>query len=562
MSTQILCKILKPNLPLKRSAWSSQAMLSLALASLALRASCGSWAPVNQTFTNRLGLMLLLSDGSVMVQEYGGRNWFRLSPDAQGSYVHGTWTTMASMHDTRDAFSSVVLRDGRVFVAGGEYGSGASSAELYNPLKNTWTYTRDLGVSFTDSMAKILPDGSVLVAPNGLTQTCIYHPDSNRWTTNSGILARQNEASWVKLPDQSILTVDPGSLVSERYIPSLGRWISDATVPTNLWIDLPGYGGGEIGPALLLPNGKAFFLGGTSHTALYIPSGSTNPGTWMAGPDIWHGLSAADAPAAMMVNGKILCAVADPPYVQSGQAVFPSPTSFVEYDPDANSFSPVSGPPGDATGPPQASTMLDLPDGTVLLSDTSDQLYIYDPQDGPRSAAIPTISSVGWSDAGSLHLAGTRFNGISEGAAFGDDAQMDSNYPLARFADDDGNLQYGRTYNWSDTGVLTGDKIVSTDAAIDWALLRGAGPYSLSVVANGASSLPVSFNPPIWLDYSYPGPFRVGTYSFPYNSLSEALDNVSTGGAIAIKPGGAPETLTITKPVKLFAVGGPVTIGR
>ena len=46
---------------------------------------------------------------------------------------------------------------------------------------------------------------------------------------------------------------------------------------------------------------------------LDTPSGTASPGTWAAGPDIPSAKGTPDAPAAMMVNGKILCAVSPVP---------------------------------------------------------------------------------------------------------------------------------------------------------------------------------------------------------------------------------------------------------
>src|SRR5271165_2668576 len=83
----------------------------------------GTWTPLAQRPPGPVELMLLLSDGSVMAANQGnsiGKAWYRLTPDRHGSYVNGTWSTLASMHDTRLYYSSQVLRDGRVFVAGGE----------------------------------------------------------------------------------------------------------------------------------------------------------------------------------------------------------------------------------------------------------------------------------------------------------------------------------------------------------------------------------------------------------------------------------------------------------
>ena len=105
----------------------------------AMRAEAvGSWQPLARTAPGSISLMLLLSDGTVMAANSGtSSTWYQLTPDRNGSYVNGTWSVMASMHDTRLYYSSDVLTDGRVFVAGGEYGTGKRNAEVYDPLTNT-----------------------------------------------------------------------------------------------------------------------------------------------------------------------------------------------------------------------------------------------------------------------------------------------------------------------------------------------------------------------------------------------------------------------------------------
>src|ERR1017187_5338352 len=85
------------------------------------RAEAGTWSPLAPAAPGPVQLMLLLSDGTVMAASAGANGWYRLAPDIHGSYVNGTWSSLASMHDTRLYYSSDVLRDGRVFVAGGEY---------------------------------------------------------------------------------------------------------------------------------------------------------------------------------------------------------------------------------------------------------------------------------------------------------------------------------------------------------------------------------------------------------------------------------------------------------
>ena len=45
---------------------------------------------------------------------------------------------------------------------------------------------------------------------------------------------------------------------------------------------------------------------------------------------------------------------------------------------------------------------------------------------------MPTITSLTNNADGSMLLTGTGLNGLDAGAAYGDDAQMDTNYPLVR----------------------------------------------------------------------------------------------------------------------------------
>lgn len=436
--------------------------------------------------------MLLLSDGTVLAASGQpssgtiGSNWYRLTPTSSGSYLGGTWSTLASMHYQRLYYSSDVLPDGRVFVAGSEYGNGTNTAEIYDPVLNTWTVLPSPGQTLYDSASTILPNGNVLVAPvfpSSSGRTLIYSPVSNAWFTGPKLFRgnNQDEASWVKLPDGSILTVDPFGTNSERYIPAQNKWINDSKVPVALYDSFDS----EMGAALLLPSGKAFYLGATGNTAIYTPSGNTNLGSWAAGPVIPGGLTTPDAPAAMMVNGKILCAVSAAPATNGD---FPSPTSFYEYDPVANSFASVTGPTGATfANSPFEMRMLALPDGNILFSASSKKLYLYSPGGTPLAAGQPAITGFSTNADGSYHLTGTLFNGISQGAAYGDDAQMDSNYPLVRMTNGTGTVYYCRTTNWSSTGVMTGSSVVSTDFRLPAGLASGA--YSLVVVANGISSV-------------------------------------------------------------------------
>jgi hypothetical protein len=457
-------------------------------------AEIGVWTPVNALAPdNNAGVMLLLTDGTIMCKTDAGggdgigNTWDKLTPDIHGSYANGTWTQLAPMHDTRLYFSSQVLKDGRVYVAGGEYGTGTGFSETYDPLTDVWTMAPTTGHNYVDANSEMLPDGSVLQACEWDNITFIYDPISNSYTPGGTPLGTVDESAWAKLPDSSILFVDMDTRNSERYIPSLNTWIADATVPVDLYDPF----GSEAGGAFLLPNGQAFFLGATGHTAYYIPSGSTAPGSWVAGPDIPSGQGTPDAASAMMVNGKILCAVSPIP---TSADHFPPPTAFYEFNYLTSSFTHIKTPAGDASEagvPCYITNMLDLPDGSVLYAEQGmTQYYLYKPGGSPLAAGKPTVNNIVQTGCYTFMVTGTLFNGISEGASYGDDWQMATNYPIVRLTSG-ANVYYVRTSEWNSTGVQRGINADTTYFTIPSTLPNT--PYSLAVVANGISSDTVTF---------------------------------------------------------------------
>ena len=178
--------------------------------------------------------------------------------------------------------------------------------------------------------------------------------------------------------------------------------------------------------------------------------------------------------------------------------------------------------------------------GSFIFTYNSHALYVYEPDSPPQPAGQPQIYGVSWNADGSLHVTGTLFNGISQGAAYGDDQQMDSNYPLARFTDSSGIVYYGRTYNWSSVSVQTGSKVVSTEVQLPAALFDIPDSLTLQIVANGNASPGYSMNGPVWVDFNYTGAFQFGDYPFPYQTLAQGVSAVSSGGVIAINASSQP----------------------
>ena len=85
-----------------------------------------SWTTVTAGLPNGdlAGVALLQPNGTVLVHGGGdgaSANWYRLTPDATGGYVSGTWTQIPSMITPRLFFESAILPNDEMFVAGGEY---------------------------------------------------------------------------------------------------------------------------------------------------------------------------------------------------------------------------------------------------------------------------------------------------------------------------------------------------------------------------------------------------------------------------------------------------------
>ena len=236
-------------------------------------------------------------------------------------------------------------------------------------------------------------------------------------------------------------------------------------------------------PVYCCPTGT-FFLGSTGFTAFYNPATDT----WTRGPNIYGGLTTADAPAAMMPNGEVLFA-ASPTIYQAGtdsngfpSYTYPGPTTIVSFSPTDStpsgqidvtdrSYLPLMN--GTKPGPASYEThMLVLPNGQIMVDTAfSDRIDLYNkgyfgsvplPPNYSNPAWQPTITNIANNGDGSYTLSGTQLNGLSEGASYGDDAEMASNYPIITLTDPSNNVFYARTFDWSSVGVATGSTPVST----------------------------------------------------------------------------------------------------
>lgn len=435
-------------------------------------------------------LTFQLTDGTVMAQGGADSDWWKLTPDNSGSYVNGTWTKLASLPAgyVPDAFASAVLADGRLVIVGGEYNNGAfalsNQGAIYDPTANKWTSVAPpKSWSYIgDSPAAVLPNGKFLVGNKLTKQMAALDPKTLTWQPvhDSGKSDFNAEEGWTLLPNGTILTADVAHAPnSEIYTPSAGAWASAGSTIVDLHSPSPFgcipygpngslcyYPPGEIGPAILRPDGTVFVTGsysngdsGPGHTAIYSPTAG-----WSVGPDFPHGDNAGDSFAVLLPDGNVL--------VEGDTG-----TSYVF---DGTTFTP---------GPATPGCLMVLPTGEVLVagSEVYTSSGTYSPAWTPTITIAPTTVVRG----STYKISGTQFNGLSQAASFGDEYQTATNYPLVRITNNStGHAFYAKTHDHSTMGVATGSKIVSTNFDVPAGMETGAS--SLVVVANGIPSQAVS----------------------------------------------------------------------
>jgi hypothetical protein len=480
------------------------------------------WTPLNnQPFflVNGASNPILLTDGTVLIQDTAFPDWWRLTPDSTGSYVNGTWTQIASLPNSYSPLyhSSAVLPDGRLIIEGGEYLLNLKQTELvptwsakgsiYDPLADTWTPIKPPSFfggfgpfkqTIGDAQSVVLADGTYMQADCCTKEQALLDATTLTWTqTGKNKYDINDEEGWNLLPSGEVLVVDayvpagfpylPNGKNSELYNPKTGAWHSAGSTVVQLWDSAKDCGGEkvatfELGPGVLRPDGTVFYTGanscGPGNTAIY----NSITGTWTPGPAFPDDLDIADGPAALEPNGKVLMAASP----------FFGPPGVVFFEWDGTSLTPVAGTPNAPFEPSYVSNMLVLPTGQILQTDFSNDVEIYTPAGSYDKAWAPTITSVPTfiNRGGTYQLSGVLLNGLSQGAFYGDDIQAATNYPLVRLTNvNTHEVIYARTHDHSSMAVASPD-VVSTN--FDVPLGAEPGYNTLVVVANGIPSAPVT----------------------------------------------------------------------
>jgi hypothetical protein len=484
------------------------------------------WTPlVNPPPFGTPGTMLLESDGTVLVHDEpdnnttGGTNaWWKLTPDADGNYVDGTWSQIASMPASYTPlyFASAILPDGRMIVEGGEYiGENpvwSSQGEIYNPVTNTWASVPPPPgwTNIGDAASEVLGNGTFMLQqpcntcltdPEPVVDQALLNPRTLTWRVIPGTGKEEpnDEEGWTLLPSGQLLTLDvwEGIGGTQFFNPRTETWsfagdVAQGGDPVDLWPVV------EIGPQAEMPGGNVFVVGAGSstqepptqcttdaptQTALY----NGQAGTWSAGPEIpaigGEEFDSTDGPAATLPDGDVL--------FDASACVYNTPTHFFLYNASSNTITQIADAPNAPNDTSYATRMLALPNGQVLYNDGTNQMEVYTAGGTANSAWEPSIthlSSTTLAPGGTYALSGTQLAGLDQGAVYGDDAQDSTNFPIVRITNSaTGVVTYARTSDWTSVSVAPG-----TRSSTRFTLPPGtpAGRSTLVVIANGIASPP------------------------------------------------------------------------
>ena len=435
-------------------------------------------------------LTFLLTDGTVLAQGYNNTDWYVLTPDNTGSYINGTWKQVGSLQSgySPSAAASQVLADGRMLIEGGEYNFGnfalTNDGAIYDPVAQTFSVVKPPKgwKNIGDSPSVVLPNGDFLLGDKLHKRGAELNPSTMKWSA-VGYKGKNDfnaEEGFTLMPDGTVLTYDvKDNPQSESYNPAKGKWASLGSTVANLQgppccgcINYPPknkcyYPPGEVGPAVLMPDGTVFATGAThsgsqtAHTAVYTPGQG-----WAAGPDFPNNDQAGDSFITLLPNGDGMVEG------DSGELYTWDGTNLTDAKLRAGGIMTV------------------LPNGQILIGGST----VYTGTGTYQAAWQPTVSSAPSTvtRGDTYQISGTQFNGLSQaGGGMGDEYQSSSNYPLVQITNNSTkHVFYARTHDHSTMAVATGNKSVSTNFDVPSGMETGAS--SLVVIANGIPSNPVS----------------------------------------------------------------------
>ena len=270
----------------------------------------------------------LLPSGKVLI--VGGEVGFENRVPGPGTAeiydpVAETWIPTGNLMTKHDGHTATLLLDGKVLVAGGAGSNILRSAELFDPATGSWTLTGNLAGARWMHTATLLRDGRVLVAMgsndenygSGLYGAELYDPVSGTWSAVGDLGEGMGGHTATLLPDGKVLVAGGQARISSGGSASLAK--SNVFDPaTGSWTSTGNLGTPrDTHSATLLPGGQVLIAGGTNVTSRssgdYRSDMLASAEIYDSSTGVWNrtaDLSAARSghSATLLQDGKVLIA--------------------------------------------------------------------------------------------------------------------------------------------------------------------------------------------------------------------------------------------------------------
>lgn len=258
----------------------------------------------------------LLKSGKVLIVGGSQVQPFYLGSEASAELYDpqtNSWALAASMHTPRSYHTATLLEDGRVLVVGGIQASNEitgkvlASAELYDPITDTWTAAASMHIARAKHAATMLADHRVLVIGgtdsdyysfSGYFRTAeIYDPATQSWSPAASMNFPRLNATSTLLPDGRVLAIGDDGVnegTAEIFDPRSDHWFQ---IPDS------GIGRAEH-VAVTLRNGAVLVAGGIGETSAQLFDWRRN--AWSSAGSL--AVIRASATATVLDDGKVLVA--------------------------------------------------------------------------------------------------------------------------------------------------------------------------------------------------------------------------------------------------------------
>lgn len=409
------------------------------------------------------------------------------------------------------------------------------STYIYDPATNVWTFGANKFYndrSDEEGWTK-LPGDKILTydlfqsVSAGTGYAEIYDAATNLWTpitpadgTADGTLPVLTSSALgfelgplLRLQDGRVFVIGANNHTA-LYDPSTNGWAAGPNIAGTLsnafgTINNAAFGADDA-PAALLPNGHVLLAADAGANPITTTGNTTAGSTTVTNIPSTAGLQvgwSVTGPTGVLAASTTIASIDSLTQIHLSRAAlltvtgasltfggtFSTPTQLFDFDPGTNTLSAVPSPdPILTVAPAFVTRMLVLPNGQVLFSNSTGQLWVFTPDGAPNPTYRPAINDITYKGGGVFTMTGKQLNGPSNGSSYGDDVESDENYPILRLQSLTGNTYYCRTTNWSSTGVAGGAAPETVNFTLHTSVTPGT--YFAIVSGAGVSSFPLAIN--------------------------------------------------------------------